>query len=72
MPGYVRSSMYKEADKRASQLVTQRIHNEFSDDFTGIGSFEGTFGFEVMKGSQSCQAPPQRIAYVFQEILKEC
>ena len=43
MPDYFRFSTDKETDKRANQLITQRIQNEFSNVPTGIGYFGGIF-----------------------------
>ena len=40
---YFYSSKYTEADKRESNAMTQKIHNVYSDIFTGIGCFKGTF-----------------------------
>ena len=40
---YFRSCAKTEAEKEASRSITQSIHSEFSDDFIGIGCFEGTF-----------------------------
>ena len=42
MPGYLNSSNNKEADKRVSEAITNRNHNEFNDLFSGIGCFEDT------------------------------
>ena len=33
MPDYFRSSTSREADSKSGQLITQRIHSEFSDFF---------------------------------------
>ena len=71
MSNNFRSSTDREADKRTSQLMTQRIHNEFSDIFKGTGSFDGMFSFHVKEGIQPCQALPRRVAYVLQEPLRE-
>ena len=57
MPDYFRCNTDREADKRASQLITQRIHNEYIDVLTGIGCFDGTFRWQVKEGSQVYQAP---------------
>ena len=43
--------------------VTNRIHNDFNDFFTGTGCFGGTFYLQLKEGSQPYQAPPRRIAY---------
>ena len=49
----------------------QRIHNEFSDVFTGIVCFEGTFKLRVKEGSCHYQSPVRRVAYTLQQPLKE-
>ena len=71
MPDYFRPSANREADKEASRILTQKIHNDFSDVFTGIGCFDGTFKLQVREGSHLYQAPPRRVAYTLQEPLKE-
>ena len=43
-------SINRAADKRASQVLTQEIHNEFSN-FSGIEYFEGMFRLQVEKSS---------------------
>ena len=43
MPDYFHSIENKEADKRVSETIRNRIYNEFNDLFFGIGCFEGTF-----------------------------
>ena len=47
---YFHSSNNKEADKRASETITNRIHNEFNDLFSSIRCFEGTFSLQVKWG----------------------
>ena len=66
---YFRSSAKKEAEKRASTLLTMKKHNDFSDLFTCFGCFEGTFKLQVQKGSCPFQTPPRRVAYALQEPL---
>ena len=68
---YLMSSANTKADKEASKVIMQKIHNEFSDVFTGIGCFEGTFKFRVKEGSHPYLAPPRRVAYTLQQPLKE-
>ena len=68
---YFRSSTNKGGDKEASRLITQKIHSKFSDIFTGIGSFKGTFKLQVSKGIHPHQVPPRRVGYSLQEPLKE-
>ena len=36
-PGYFRSSINKIADKRVSQVLMNKMHNEFSDGFQELG-----------------------------------
>ena len=40
---YFYSSKNTEADKRESDVMTQKIHNTYGDVFNGIGCFKGTF-----------------------------
>ena len=40
MPNYYNSSDNKEADKRVGEAITNRICNEFSNLFSGIGCVE--------------------------------
>ena len=37
MPDYFRSSINRAADRRASNVLTQKIHNEFGDVFQELG-----------------------------------
>ena len=46
-------------DKRASQILMQKIHNTFSDFFSGSGCFDGTFSLQVKDGSWPYQASPK-------------
>ena len=71
IPDYFRSSTDKEAEKKESHLIIQNIHSKFSDVFTGIGCFKGTFKLQVRGGSHTYQASPRRAAYVLQESLME-
>ena len=57
MPDFFRSSMVREVGKRDNQLITQSIHNEFSDVFTGIGCFNGTFRLQVKKAASHTGHP---------------
>ena len=63
MTDYLRCSTNKEADKKTNRLLTMKIHNVYSDIFTGIGCFEGTFTLQVREGSCPYQALPRKVAY---------
>ena len=69
IPDYFRSNTNKEADKSVSILLTMKIHNTFSNIFSGISCFEGTFKLQVREGSCPYQAPPREVAYALQEPL---
>ena len=43
MPDHSGLNTNRVADKRASTVLTNKVGNEFSDVFPGIGCFEGTF-----------------------------
>ena len=51
LPDYFRSSTNRAADKGASEILTNKIHNEFNDIFPSIDHFEGTFTLQVKDGS---------------------
>ena len=51
--------------------MTQKIHNEFSDVFSGIKCFAGTFQLQVREGSLPYQTLPGRVPYVLQEPLED-
>ena len=53
MSDYFHSSDNKEADKRANETITNRIHNEFNYLFSDMGCFVGTFSLEV----KECSCP---------------
>ena len=42
----------REVDKRVSTTITKLMHNEFPDDFSGIGCFEGIHLLQVKEGSK--------------------
>ena len=65
------SSNNKETDKRASEAITNRIHNTFNIVFSGIGCFEGMFSLKVKDGSHQYQASPRRVACALQKAVKE-
>ena len=51
MPDYFRSSGNKSAHPKASEVLRNKISSEFSNIFSGIGCFEGTFSLQVKDGS---------------------
>ena len=63
MPDYFSSSENKASDKGAREVLTNKIHNEFSDVFAGIVCFEGMFILQLLDGSQPYEVPPRREAY---------
>ena len=44
--------------------------NEFSNTYTGIGNFEGTFNEQFKDDTKSYQVPSRHIALALQEPLK--
>ena len=70
MPENFRSSANRVANKEVNRILTKKIH-DFSNIFTGIGSFYGTFKLLVGEGSCPYQGPPKRVASALQESLKE-
>ena len=62
MPDYFMSSINREADKRTSQLIAQKVYNKLSDFFSGNGCFQGTFKMQARDGSWPYQASPWRVA----------
>ena len=55
MPDYFSSNANRAADKRASQVLTNKIHNALSI-FSGIGYFEDMFSLQVKETSWPYQA----------------
>ena len=51
--------------------MANKILNEFSVVFKGIGQFEGIFTLQVKDGSQPYQMLPKSVAYALQEPLRE-
>ena len=70
MPDYFRSSI-NSRKKRASEVLMNKIHIEFSHAFIGMGFFKGVVSLQVKDGSQPYQAPPKRVCFVLQAHLKE-
>ena len=71
MPDYFSSSDNKEADKRGSEAITNRIHDVFNYLFSAMHCFSSTFFLQVKKDSYPYQAPPRRVGNVLQKPLKE-
>ena len=62
---YFIAGWYKEANMAASVKATQELYNKYSDIFTGIGCFKGTFSLLVKEGAkqqqvQMCSICPRR------------
>ena len=68
---YFYSSTNREADKRQSDDMIQKIHNTYGNIFNGIGCFEGTFSLQLKPNSKPYQVPSRCMAYVFQKLFKE-
>ena len=51
--------------------MTQKIHNAYSDIFTGIVCFEGPFSLQLKPDSKPYQAPPRHMVYALQKPFKE-
>ena len=71
MPDYFHFSDNKEADKRASEAITNRTHDEFNDLFSGIGCFESTVSLQVKESCGPYQTHTRRVVYALQKPLKE-
>ena len=54
----------------AFRLLKMKIHNDFSDIFTGIGCFKGTLRLQVREGSHPYQSPSRRVAYALPRTIK--
>ena len=59
-PSYLRSSTNRAADKKVSQVLMNKIHNEFSTVLSGTGCFEGTFSLKIKDDSQQNQSPTEK------------
>ena len=68
---YFYSSENTEADRRKSDIMTQKIHNTFGNVFIGIGCFKDTFSLQLKPNSKPYQAPPRHVAYALQKLFKE-
>ena len=60
---YFYSSNNTEADKRESDMMTERIHKTYGDIFNGIGCFKCTFSLQLKPDSKPYQVPPRHVAY---------
>ena len=60
MPHYFSSGINRAVDKRVSQALTNKIHHVFSDFFSVIGCFEGTFTLQVKDARQPYQELPPK------------
>ena len=50
-----------------SAKTTLKIHNKYSNVFTGVMCFKGTFALLVRDDTKTYQALPRHIIYVLQE-----
>ena len=57
IPDNFHSNDNKEAYKRVSETITNRIHNEFNNLFSYTEAFEGTFSLQVKEGNHPYQTP---------------
>ena len=69
MPGYFRSSVNRAAKEYIRYW--QKTCIEFSDFFSGINCFEGTFSLQVKDCNQPYHLSPRKVAHALQEPLKE-
>ena len=65
------SSNNTEADKRESDVMTQKIHKTYGNVFNGIGCFECTFSLQLKPDRKPYQVPPRCMAYALQKPFKE-
>ena len=68
---YFYSSENTEADRRKSDIMTQKIHNTFGNVFNSIGCFKGTFSLQLKPDSKPYQVPPRHMVYALQKLFKE-
>ena len=71
LPDYVRPSANGEVDKEVSRILTEKIHNDFSDIFIGISCFESTFKLQVRESSCPYKLSPRRVVYTLQRPIIE-
>ena len=48
-----------ETDRTASAKITIKVHNKFSDMFTGTDCFKGSISLKVKEDTNSWQTPPR-------------
>ena len=60
---YFRSSINKVASKRASKVLTNKIHNKFSDVFQAKAALNEPL--EDRSRQQPYQVPPRRVTHTF-------
>ena len=68
---YFHSGLNCDMDKMKSAELTQQIHKEFNNVFSGIGCIEGTFSFQLKPDSRPYQVPPRCVAYALQKPFKD-
>ena len=56
-----------EANRVASAEITQKMHDDVSDIFTGNGCFKGTFSLQVKYDTKPYKALLRHIEYTLQE-----
>ena len=64
MQDYFRSIIKRAADQRASQVLSNKTQNEFSDDFQQLCVLKA----QVKDGSWSYQAACRRVTYALEEL----
>ena len=52
---YLLPGLNREADRMVGANITKIMHNKFSDIFSGIGYFEGTYVFQLRQRSKPYQ-----------------
>ena len=61
----------KQADMERSAQLAKSVQQEFSDVFSGIGSFKCTFSLQVKDGIKPYQVSLRYVACALQEPLKK-
>ena len=57
--------------KRANTDIIQQLQRDFIDVFTGVGSFDGSFSFQVKPDSNGQYMPMRCVVYALQKPFKE-